>query len=791
MRPLKLRMKGFGAFREETEVDFEGVELAALVGATGSGKSTVIDGVTFALFGSVARYDNASLVAPVINQLTTEARVSLNFEVGGERYSAARVVRQTASGATTKEARLEHGETVLAGQAREMAPAVEALLGLDFDRFTKTVVLPQGRFAEFLHDEPRKRQELLRHLLDLGIYSRMGEEARRRAAGARAKLDELESQLEAEAPTDEEVAKLAATAEAAIAAQTDLADVMRDMAQINEELKAASLDIEKLHKWLQAASTATVPDTVRELAGRVESAQEVLRKAEQAHSDRRTELIGARRRAAVGPNAEACRSLLAHYRRLEELDDAIDQLRTSEGDTERRKKEAQVALEQVDDALSRASDGLERVKAVKGAEVLIAQLEVGEPCPVCRQPVVDLPDHDIDTEMERAFATEARLRGKRKVSEANLRTANDEFIEAKIRREANEEQRADLAARLSGAPDEAALVAGIEMALTLAEARSLAESAETQALSCRDEVRGNLNELEAEEKAALTDYWRARDGLAARQPPEPSGALLEDWETLAAWAEGQQIGLTTEKESAEASRQGAKLRRSEALERARGLCGPYFDPGEDSDSYAVGMARAVERARAVHGRAVEERAARAALENRVEELRAAEAVAAELGRLLRADGFERWVMQEAVGTLVERATERLLQLSGGQYSFVADGTSFNIRDHHNADEVRGAKTLSGGETFLASLALALALSDSQAAMAPEGSPGLDSLFLDEGFGTLDPDALDVVAAAIEELGAAGRMVCIVTHIREVADRMPVRYEVSKGPVTSSVERVEA
>lgn len=117
MRPLKLRMKGFGAFREETEVDFEGVELAALVGATGSGKSTIIDGVTFALFGSVARYDNASLVAPVINQLTTAARVSLDFEVGGERYSAVRVVRRTANGATTKEARLEHGETVLAGES--------------------------------------------------------------------------------------------------------------------------------------------------------------------------------------------------------------------------------------------------------------------------------------------------------------------------------------------------------------------------------------------------------------------------------------------------------------------------------------------------------------------------------------------------------------------------------------------------------------------------------------------------------------------------------------------------
>ena len=59
---------------------------------------------------------------------------------------------------------------------------------------------------------------------------------------------------------------------------------------------------------------------------------------------------------------------------------------------------------------------------------------------------------------------------------------------------------------------------------------------------------------------------------------------------------------------------------------------------------------------------------------------------------------------------------------------------------------------------------------------------LESIFLDEGFGTLDPDTLDVVAAAIEELGSSGRMVGVVTHIRELADRMPVRFEVTKAGV---------
>ena len=64
-------------------------------------------------------------------------------------------------------------------------------------------------------------------------------------------------------------------------------------------------------------------------------------------------------------------------------------------------------------------------------------------------------------------------------------------------------------------------------------------------------------------------------------------------------------------------------------------------------------------------------------------------------------------------------------------------------------------------------------------LAAGGAARLESIFLDEGFGTLDPDTLDVVAAAIEELGARGRMVGVVTHVRELAERLPVRFEVRK------------
>ena len=160
-----------------------------------------------------------------------------------------------------------------------------------------------------------------------------------------------------------------------------------------------------------------------------------------------------------------------------------------------------------------------------------------------------------------------------------------------------------------------------------------------------------------------------------------------------------------------------------------------------------------------------------------------------LGRQLAAGGFEGWLLTEALENLVDRASVRLQELSNGQYSLAAQDRTFRIVDHNNAGEQRDVRTLSGGETFLASLALALALADSIRELAPVDTPRLGSMFLDEGFGTLDAETLDVVASTIEELSTSGRLVGVVTHIEALAERMPVRYLVSKGVTSSSVERV--
>jgi exonuclease SbcC len=143
--------------------------------------------------------------------------------------------------------------------------------------------------------------------------------------------------------------------------------------------------------------------------------------------------------------------------------------------------------------------------------------------------------------------------------------------------------------------------------------------------------------------------------------------------------------------------------------------------------------------------------------------------------------------------LVDAASARFLELSAGRFSFAfTEGArDLLVVDHGQGDERRSVRTLSGGETFQGSLALALALSDELADAAAGRGARLESIFLDEGFGTLDADSLDTVAATIEALAGGGRMVGIVTHVRELAERVPVRYVVRKGPRSATVERVVA
>jgi len=208
-----------------------------------------------------------------------------------------------------------------------------------------------------------------------------------------------------------------------------------------------------------------------------------------------------------------------------------------------------------------------------------------------------------------------------------------------------------------------------------------------------------------------------------------------------------------------------------------------------SGAAATAVATALERARGAHARVVERRAAAARLTADRDAAVEAQQVAKMLGHLLRSDGFPRWLVASALDALVADASVSLAELSGGQFELTHENGEFLVVDHTDADARRPVKTLSGGETFQASLALALALSAQMSGLAAHGAARLESIFLDEGFGTLDEANLETVAGTLETLAARGdRMVGVITHVPALAERVPVRFVVSRDQRTSSVTR---
>src|SRR6202035_523484 len=160
-----------------------------------------------------------------------------------------------------------------------------------------------------------------------------------------------------------------------------------------------------------------------------------------------------------------------------------------------------------------------------------------------------------------------------------------------------------------------------------------------------------------------------------------------------------------------------------------------------------------------------------------------------VGNLLKATSFERLVCSEALDSLVREAAATLMELSGGQYELERDERKDLVSiDYEHAGSRRPVHTLSGGETFQASLALALALYRQVVGLSA-GMRDLYSMFLDEGFGTLDEATLETVGTTLERLSAdSDRMIGIITHVAALAERVPVRFIVSHTGATSTLRK---
>lgn len=853
MRPISLRLKGFTAFRDEQEIAFDGLDLFAIAGPTGSGKSSILDAMTYALFGYVERVGRQ--VGQLISQGQPRMTVTLEFAVDAERY---RVTRSTPASRGATRVLLERcvdGEWVQAGEGadrvREADALIRSAIGLDYQAFTRSVLLPQGRFAEFLVGDAAERRRILTELLGLELFERLARRAGELRREAEARVAAMErviedeyagvtpeavAQAEAVAREAEERARTLAGAEARVrevaAAFERAAAEARELATLAEDLAAASRVAEEVEEVLGdlAAALTEAEAGVRERGKALAAAERALARAGEARRKAEAAWGTAADLGRLRATAEAWAATLA---RRSDVETGVERAREALAAAEAGVAAAEAAvgpaeeeLEAARAALAEAEEALEAARHADLVATVRAGVRVGEPCPVCGAPIERLPKApkagDVRraerrregerARVERAQAVLDEARRGRDRARAALEAARAELERADrdLRETAEAAARAEevLAVAFGRVPEDP--VAAVEERLVRLAELEREEAAAREAL---DAARAELREAEREREGLAAQLAEARGALGSLQLEPLLARARERVPKIPAAPAPPDPGATPARLARAAGRIREVLVRAAELVRERAGTAEVEEAAFAERAAAAldglvsvtattvaDVVAAVESARTeATRRAAEASAAATALRERLERLdvllgelaehRARRARFEALGKELRADRIIAFLQQEALEVLAAAGSERLAALSGGRYGLVYDGDEFSVVDTWNGEERRSARTLSGGETFLASLALALALSEQVASLSVTDKARLDSLFLDEGFGALDPDTLEVVVEALEQLGGDGRMVGVITHVSELAARMPVRFVVEKSPRGSRV-RVE-
>lgn len=341
---------------------------------------------------------------------------------------------------------------------------------------------------------------------------------------------------------------------------------------------------------------------------------------------------------------------------------------------------------------------------------------------------------------------------------------------------------------LNGQPDQPTVAARLVVLGEAEEAERQAKAAHQKAREATKRARDAQQTLRGEADTARSALRTARDTLVPLGVPALDDQdLARGWSVLTEWVAVRSQTLDGEVEAARESAAAA----SETLARAETellvtAAGGGIEVARPVDVPAA-LAKAQTEARlALQG--VEERIKRrSGLERQHGSALESGQVAALLAESLRANKFQKWLAGAALDLLVESASNTLHELSNGQYGLTHENGEFFVIDHEDAEAKRSVRTLSGGETFQASLALALALSEQLSSLSSSRA-SLESLFLDEGFGTLDAESLEIVAVTLERLAQGERMVGVVTHVASLADRVPTRFVVTRDSASSRVVR---
>ena len=808
MKPLKLIMSAFGPYAERTEIDFsllgeQGLYL--ITGDTGAGKTVIFDGICYALYGETSGgVRDASMLRSQYATADVPTFVELTFCLRGQEYVIRRnpEYRRPAkrgTGTTVERAGCElrfPTERQPLTKSGEVDQEIKELLGLDYKQFTQIAMIAQGQFRKFLDTNTEERSKIFRDLFHTVFYQNVQERLKRAAIEKGNECKELERR------TAQFLSGISCSGYAAQEAKLALWRANNFTACAGEalELLAEVVALDEVKREQNTAQKNMLYDKQKDLADQLQ----VFDKLEVLAQDVQSVAVQEERlRQSIAGEAAAKQ---AREQALAAAEKAVDEAKQAqlvvakERSEQQRLEMQECALKDLQDMLSRYNNekqrhlhkqseykqaksiydnneaqakNLRRLFSEAQAGFLAATLVEGQPCPVCgsvKHPNLAHKADDVPTEEAVKAAEQAVTIAYGEV---------EKIIEAgKLLKRHCEEQQQQLLAKsteLFNCKDFAALPQRLQQEQQSVDMQLQELSARLRPLQQlaaqevqRDRAVAQQKELNAKAEAAAQERYT--------QLAKVQGQLDEKKRQLA-----EQQKLVEKLDEAALRRQYAEL--AAAIGQL---------DQEDRRLYA-----AIANNNQIVAEVQKTSEQLAQSEQQYQSLKVlADTMNGKLTSKKHVN-LETYIQMHYLDKILRRANLHLMQMTCGQYELCREsldnsevktgnsktGLDLVVQDHYSGRK-RSVKTLSGGESFMSSLALALGLADEVQSSA--GGIQLDAMFVDEGFGSLDDAALQQAIATLHGLSEGHRLVGIISHVHDLMDMIDTQLIVTKKKAADGV-----
>lgn len=810
MRPVRLVMSAFGSYAGEEILDFDKMDrgIFLVTGDTGSGKTTIFDAIVYALYDRTSGgVRDGNMMRSAYADLRTPTFVDFTFSCRGEKYRIVRnpdyereSLRKDKEGnpkKTQEKASVElflPDGAVFRGNKKDTNAKIQEITGLDARQFMQVAMIAQGDFLKLLHAKSEERKEIFSRIFDTGIYGDFQEELRRREKNSYILLKEKEQAVKEqmsrilifEGWEQEEELKSAVEKENMEQVLPLLSGLLKeDKKREKETFKELEKIRNSQEQWEKrkelAGSILEVRQRILEYKGWLsenlpseQSLKDETERLERAEKEKTGAL------QALENNIQKEREAFAQEEekrllRLQEIEDlkfmwanTIESMKENRlfgerwEQSNRNYKEKVQVYEELYEAFFREQAG-----------ILSGKLKEGEPCPVCGSRTHPNKARASQSAPEQSQVQKAKIR--REQAEKERENAQKLFQESAQKYKESLGRLRQEGCRLFGegfqpgeevwrkqassAMDEAKK----QVELLRQEYADKKRTGEERRKTLTEECRRNSSKLrEARQKLEL--FIRKAEQIQGELKAgiQQERIFLEKWENqeespenMIAVSEKELERLKTERRILETRWQEASGERI-SNERTEQVLKTYEkEYGALKRDYEM-----------IH--------------------HLSQTACGSLTGTAKID-FESYIQRQYFQQIIARANQRLIQMTAGQFILKCRnlenlgnrgkvGLDLNVYSLVTESE-RDVKTLSGGESFMAALSMALGLADTIGDST--GAVRLDTLFIDEGFGSLDENSREQAIRVLYDLAGENRLIGIISHVTELKEQIEPKIIVKK------------